>query len=1009
MIELREGISSGTCGPRIFSRWRKENMRRRREESEKAATDVKMKTRTSSRSSIPIRPHLEGKRRKMLSIIPSLLSYLLSLQLFPQVAAQTQTMAPTTKTAATTLTFEQQQDLLDPHLRIPLVAKRPDPFVPPAKAVAVIEGNYTLNSVDWLMTMEELKKSVTHGLRKWIATTGTPQVETSIPLPANHLNESEFTLLWEDKACTEKSTPRAVWPPVVTYLDNSLRFDNTGAPIKPSWIPNRFLYPDTTTIPVTLDPALATAAARFTVCVNQHDTSLRWLLDVPTGEDFMDGKLPNPQWVAPGIHITGERTTDNKYVIIDAAKALNPDKPFLDAAGTPNFATNKFEADGTTLKPRARLHVVGRVWISLLQLLHRRFQLSSPLTQYVPEIIPGTLDPLAELTDDLFNVKTPNRHWSMEIAYMMDISPGILTQHQLIPVCQEKKIKMKGCATVKHTVYEYPSHITDYKLNYFILTRRIAWQDGIKSVANGYELQLGEANYTWLEKYDPVTGLLKPVVKETSLWSVTHYPQQDWRYVNDCKTGTSCWFIPIAPSGRFMHSMIWYRTWSHYEAYLNLCAGEPLQSPELCLDDMNVCHYNLTCLGGVDAYFARQDVRGNYFFRTAFFTDNDDGEFEPLLENTHMTCPPSCCKSRRMCMRTHDVTGTEVPFDRTQLLVFGGRTYVHDYTFPKYPDRPSWYHQPGGEEMLNSAYLPGIVQDTDPNKVGVQSELIWHNCKFMDKGAFEDPPSFPQPADPEKGHGRRELRSCLELATDELWRYDTVRHQWQFMKFDTSQSDTSTNMVGTPTARYAHASQLVIYTRASDPDNVRRQYMYMYGGAAMQCRFGLCDDLWRYEIPWASMAYYPQFPARAWQQGNQWFLRSKATKLCPPGEYCGRFRHSMVASFDNQFLFVFGGQGIGRWETTLFRYRVYTDMWEDLDPSGIKSVTRLAIDYNNEINPQILDASLYDPAVDENISPTSVTGQLCEIKQIACGALKKKRLEGGRTPKGRGDSQMVFF
>lgn len=55
------------------------------------------------------------------------------------------------------------------------------------------------------------------------------------------------------------------------------------------------------------------------------------------------------------------------------------------------------------------------------------------------------------------------------------------------------------------------------------------------------------------------------------------------------------------------------------------------------------------------------------------------------------------------------------------------------------------------------------------------------------------------------------------------------------------------------------------------------------------------------------MTYYPQFPARPWHLGNQWFLRANANTLCPYGKHCGRCRHAMVVSYSNDFLFVFGG------------------------------------------------------------------------------------------------------
>merc|ERR1719171_2201308 len=105
-----------------------------------------------------------------------------------------------------------------------------------------------------------------------------------------------------------------------------------------------------------------------------------------------------------------------------------------------------------------------------------------------------------------------------------------------------------------------------------------------------------------------------------------------------------------------------------------------------------------------------------------------------------------------------------------------------------------------------------------------------------------------------------------------------------------------------------------------------------------QCESGICRDVWKYEIPWASQAYYPKFPKKEWNRGNKWFR----LKDCPMG---GRYRHSMVVTSDQNFVFVFGGQTIGQYFYNLLRYRTMTDMWEDMDPRGLQTVTRLAFDY----------------------------------------------------------------
>lgn len=109
----------------------------------------------------------------------------------------------------------------------------------------------------------------------------------------------------------------------------------------------------------------------------------------------------------------------------------------------------------------------------------------------------------------------------------------------------------------------------------------------------------------------------------------------------------------------------------------------------------------------------------------------------------------------------------------------------------------------------------------------------------------------------------------------------------------------------------------------------------------------------------------------------------------------------MVASWDSQFLFVFGGQGIGRWEDSLYRYRIFTDMWEDLQPLGVKEVKRMAFNYLDKIHPVVLDYSYYDPTVDDVEDP--LVDQLCPD----CGAVYERTPNGGHLPRSRGDAKMV--
>ena len=84
-------------------------------------------------------------------------------------------------------------------------------------------------------------------------------------------------------------------------------------------------------------------------------------------------------------------------------------------------------------------------------------------------------------------------------------------------------------------------------------------------------------------------------------------------YRKDCREGSACEWLAIAPSGRYLHTAVLYKTWTHQDAYENMCGGDPsLMNYEACADYKEICHKNLTCLGGVDSYYSRQDIKGLY-------------------------------------------------------------------------------------------------------------------------------------------------------------------------------------------------------------------------------------------------------------------------------------------------------------------------------------------------------------------------------------------------------------
>ena len=80
--------------------------------------------------------------------------------------------------------------------------------------------------------------------------------------------------------------------------------------------------------------------------------------------------------------------------------------------------------------------------------------------------------------------------------------------------------------------------------------------------------------------------------------------------------------------------------------------------------------------GGLNPFYESNAHRGNFYYRTEFFRD-DDGKWEKMRELTDVRCPNSCCGDRKLCMRVNDILGYEVPFNRDYILLFGGRTYRH--------------------------------------------------------------------------------------------------------------------------------------------------------------------------------------------------------------------------------------------------------------------------------------------------------------------------------------------
>lgn len=333
----------------------------------------------------------------------------------------------------------------------------------------------------------------------------------------------------------------------------------------------------------------------------------------------------------------------------------------------------------------------------------------------------------------------------------------------------------------------------------------------------------------------------------------------------------------------------------------------------------------------------------NFYFSSGSFKGDDNGVI-PYLTLSDQDCPASCCSNRRMCMRVTDVLGYKVPFNAPMMLIFGGRTYQH--------------------------------------KKDDMGRLIYHNCEHI-------PPDSLRP----------EWRSCQEMVVNDLWRYNILEDKWEFIKQDALISPTTGKSIGFPKARYAHASSLVQVIDPRDPGQ-KRQYMYIYGGIGPQCAGSVCSDVWQYEIGWAAQAYYPKLVGGDWMRGNTW----QKLKNCP---YGGRYHHHMVTTSSQEYMYVYGGQTLGGYQQTLLRYRVATDLWEDVGATsyGRQSLIRYMYDYTGQAVPYVLATDQYDPKIDYPCNAAySFTGIQAHCRVCpTCGLQIKKLAEGGVFPAPRGD------
>ena len=362
-------------------------------------------------------------------------------------------------------------------------------------------------------------------------------------------------------------------------------------------------------------------------------------------------------------------------------------------------------------------------------------------------------------------------------------------------------------------------------------------------------------------------------------WLHRKFPQDVWtKQSPDCVSGAACSYINIAPSTRYQHSAIVYKSWNFQRDVLghpylcNLGQGNT-GCTETCLTDPS-------CFGASNWSYYFLNNAGAYLWGNTKEFAFDDGLEHPFTDAHSSTCPPACCGERRICMRTRDDMGRQVPFDRSYMLVYGGRTR---------------------------------------QKKSVNGLDVYLKCpEVLKSGAVGD----------------QTYASCLEYQSEELWRYDISGNVWELLKPRAADGSSF------PSGRFGHAAALVVIDAANDLQQTRRQYMFVLGGFSTDCAGGLCNDLWRYEIPWAAQAFWPANSQTLgnWNRGNVW----TRMKDCPIG---GLYRHTMVSTNAGTQLLVYGGQQAGQYSNQLLIYTLSSNSWEIKQAQGYPYFTRSVVDY----------------------------------------------------------------
>ena len=269
-------------------------------------------------------------------------------------------------------------------------------------------------------------------------------------------------------------------------------------------------------------------------------------------------------------------------------------------------------------------------------------------------------------------------------------------------------------------------------------------------------------------------------------------------------------------------------------------------------------------------------------------------------------CPPGCCATTN-CERYRDIEGHPVPINHEILLVFGG-TSLRNLTVH-------------GVDLFNNCNKDNIVA----------AEAIY---------------------------GLEVTQSCGTELLNEIWRYDITSNEWSYI--EPTYTPTVANY-SFPFPRHSHAAVLV-ELKNYDPTVgvfVIQKFMYIYGGFALECR-DACNDMWKFEIPWAAQAYYPEPSAGFWNRGAYW---QQITNANSPGR---RMKHNMVVSSNYTAIYLFGGLGNNTLYNDIWKYWTYDNAWQKLVTYGIKQVSRTVTTWDNikyELSRNISDKRINDTII----------------------------------------------